>query len=145
MYNCLVTVDNYKTLSDSDPVIDDASVIRYMRKTFLKNAFLYPEEEMIYALSCLNYAGYKFYRNSADSFYLADDEKKEILEFVSSEENFQSNAELLLSKLEKGALITSSYSFEGLVKSEKNKFGMVYYNPDKEKFSSEIYMNIALD
>lgn len=147
MYNYVSASEKDGDLNSDDEIITDAEVIFGIRNSFEKKSFNYEKEELSYALSCLSFAGYRVYKNSSDSYYIANEDKSEILEYISSENNFDKNTRLLLSKLKKGTSIVSPYDLSGFCKSEKQKYGMIYTaEKDEEKyFSDGVYMNIALD
>ncbi len=147
MYNfCSVAAEKGKSCV-TDKISDSVESIMRMRDSYRGAKLTFEIPEMKYAVSCLDFAGYSFYKNSDDSYYITDNDSSEVIEYISSEENFRENTELLLSRLGEGTVITSPYDLSGFCESRKQKFGMVYFVSDNLKniFKSGIYMNIALD
>ena len=92
------------------------------RKNRLKNSFNFVGDSVAYAVSCLDYSGYKFYKNSDNVIFLTDSESGCIEEAISQ------NGEL-----------------SGM---QAEKYGMMFAVDEKLKAllkSNDIYMNIALD
>lgn len=146
MYKYVSAIENESTVITEDEKIDGKAFFE-MRKSFIGNKLAFEFPEIEYALSCLDFAGYNVYRNSNDSCYISDKNRTEIIEYISSEDNFEKNTELFLSKLGSGAEISSPYDLSKFCESKRQTFGMVFTENDilKNNIESGVYMNIALD
>ncbi len=145
MKNYVSVADNIDLDSQEDSVI--LKEYLYLRNGLSLPYFSFDEEEWRYALSCLDYAGYSFLKNTDDSYYIIDDGKEEVLEYISSKNNLKQNTEILLNKIPSGTTIVSPYDLSEFCQSRENKFGMVYFADGsfKKYVKDDIYMNIALD
>ncbi len=132
-----------KVLSDKDFSLNFEKV----RNKLLVSYFGFYEKEMQYAVSCLDYAGYRIIRNTSDSYYIISADSDEVIEYVSTKENFTENTQLILEKLKEGTVITSPYDLSEWCFCKENKFGMIYFcEKEMKKYIKDgIYMNIALD
>ncbi len=143
---------NYHALSDDiglgfkGEIISPEDYID-LRNKLTDSAFTFNDKEWEYALSCLRYADYDFVRNTEDSCYIISSDGSDVLEYISSEENFAANTKIFLSRLDIGTEIVSPYDLSDYCKSDKKKFGMVYMadNEMKHIIKDGVYMNIALD
>lgn len=144
-YSCMAEEDGKYIFSDE--TITDTDEMLSIRNSFEEKSFSYEKDELSYALSCLSFAGFKVYKNTSDSYYIANEDKSEILEYISSKINLDENTKLLLSKLKKGTSIVSPCDLSRFCKCEKRRYGMIYTaEKDAEKyFTDGVYMNIALD
>ncbi len=117
------------------------------REGFTCPFFQFAENEWKYALSCLAFAGYEILKNSDDSYCIVNDDRTEILEFISSEENLKQNLSKLSSYIGENASVSSPYDLSDYCECKENRFGMVYFidSEIKKHFTTDIYMNIALD
>ncbi len=146
MSNFSAVTENSGNLACDEEITEIDEFIS-MRKICAPAFLDYAGDTYKYALSCLKFAGYKIFRNSTDSYFIINKDRTEILEYVSSEENFIENTNKLMSVLKEGTKIISPYDLSDFCKCEKNKFGMIY-SADKDfnqKITGDIYMNIALD
>lgn len=111
------------------------------------SGFSFSGSALRYALSCLVYSDYEFLSNSDDSCYILSAEGGDVLEYISSEENFAVNTHTFLSRLGKNTDIVSPYDLSDFCQCSENKFGMAYITDDEMKniLNDKIYMNIALD
>ncbi len=118
-----------------------------LRKSLPGSYFNFADEGLNYALSCLHYAGFNLVQNSADSYYIISGDKSEVLEYVSSAENFTENTKVFLNRLSEGTTVVSPHDLSGFCECRENKYGMVYFADEKMKkyISGDVYMNIALD
>lgn len=109
--------------------------------------FHFAENEWKYAFSCLDFAGNAFLKNTDDSYYIINDDGTEIVEFISSKDNFAENYSKLMGKIELGVKIVSPYDLSDFCECKETKFGMIYFADEemKGKITEDIYMNIALD
>ncbi len=130
---------------------DDASVslTEYpcLRRNLPVPYFNFGEREWKYAVSCLSYAGYSLIKNSEDSYFITDEDKSEVIEYISSYDNLRKNTEALLGKLSSPATVVSAYDLGEFGLCEEKCFGMVYFTDEnlRTKIQDDIYMNIALD
>lgn len=117
------------------------------RKEYLKNGFHFSFEETVYASSCLGQGGIRAYKNSDNSFYLADKTEGTVLEYISDADNFNENTLHFFERLEKGTTVSSPYDLSKYGETKKERYGMVYPVSSffKEKRDKSFYMNIALD
>lgn len=147
MYNYGSVTEKDGDCNSEDEIISDRDEFLRIRNSVNQKSFSYMKGELGYALSCLSFVGCRVYKNTSDSYYIADEDKSEILEYISSETNFKENTEILLSKLKKGTEIVSPYDLSGFCESKKQRYGMIYTADEKAEkyFSDGIYMNIALD
>lgn len=147
MYNYFSKVIKDGDDYSADVIITDTDEFSKMRRKILDNSFHYEGSEMKYAHSCLKFAGYNVYKNTTDSYYIANGDKSEIIEYISSKKNLKENTEMLLSKLQKGSTIVSPYDLGDFCESTKQTYGMVYTAADEllDSLKDGIYMNIALD
>ncbi len=143
---------NYVSVYDNIGINSECKVMELsgfteLRKHLPEPYFSFDEKEWIYALDCLKYADYDIICNSEDSYYIISDDKSEVLEYVSSEDNFVENTKIFLSRLKEGTVIVSPYDLGAFCNCEEKKFGMVYIADKimKERINDGIYMNIALD
>ncbi len=146
MYKYLSVTEKERAVFDEDEIISFDEYFE-LRKLYGGNKFSFEKSETEYAASCLDFAGYRIYRNSDDSYYISDTDKTEVIEYLSSQENFKYNTEKFLSKLESGTEISSPYDLNRFCQSKKIKFGMIYTEKTGIRKSVEngVYMNIALD
>lgn len=143
---------NYKAVSDDIGLLGKGEKIspeKYfmLRDHLSASHFSFADNERKYALSCLEYADYDFIRSTDDSCYIISADGNEVLEYISSEDNFTENTRCFLNRLDEGTEIVSLYDLSDYCKCDKNKFGMVYFaHADmKDIIKDDIYMNIALD
>ncbi len=128
---------------------DEASLSDYLsaRESISCPYFDFAANEWSYAFSCLAFAGYSLKKSSDGSFYIVSGDKREILEYIPSEENLKK----IISGLSVGAVGAVSavlpYDLKNYCECRENKYGMVYFADSrmKEKLTDDIYMNIALD
>lgn len=111
-------------INDNEYDVSEISGKEYFteRKSRLKNNFNFIGKSIDYAVSCLRYSGYRFYKDSEDCIYLADSDISHAEEVISSDGSFSG------------------------VKTEK--YGMVYPIENNLKAllkDNTVYMNIALD
>lgn len=114
------------------------------RREYLKNGFHFGGDETVYASMCLEKGGFKAYRNTENSFYLADTEDGNILEYISSDKDYDANINQFSLKIKDGTKVCSPHIFNESFITHKERFGMVY-PINKEVKDLSIYMNIALD
>ena len=109
--------------------------------------FRFADGEWKYAVSCLRYAGYEFIENTDSSYFLINDRGDEVLEYVSTSEDFNENIQALLRRLGAVTQIVSPYDLSDCCECKENRFGMVFFADEKMKnnLKGDIYMNIALD
>lgn len=134
---------------NSGLIEESADFSEYLRarKEISVPFFCFGEDEWKYAFSSLRYAGYKVINNTRDSYIIIDKDKKEVLEYISSDGNFTDNTENLICKLSANATVASPYDMSDFCDCRENRFGMVYFadNRLKDYTADGIYMNIALD
>ncbi|MBQ7116638.1 MAG: GNAT family N-acetyltransferase [Clostridia bacterium] len=143
---------NYRSLSDHIGLELKGEIISpedylCLRNKLTDSTFSFSDNEWKYASSCLQYADYDFVRNTEDSCYIISSNGDEVLEYISSEDNYTANTRIFLSRLGEGTEIVSPYDLSDYCKCDKNKFGMIYFadTDAKESIRDDIYMNIALD
>ncbi len=145
MKNYVAVIDGLGLHGDEKMLLSDELIS--LRNNISYPAFFFAENEWKYAFSCLGYAGYEILENTYDSYYIISDDRREILEYVTSTENFKENTEILVKKAELGTTVVSPYDLSDYCECKENKFGMIYFadNEMKENITGDIYMNIALD
>lgn len=118
-----------------------------LRKCIGVPYFHFADEEWKYAVSCLEYAGYRFLKISDDSYCIISDDGADVLEYVSAAEGVSENTNKLIYALNEGTTVVSPYDLSEHSECVENKFGMVFFADEniKDDFESGIYMNIALD
>ncbi len=145
MKNYVSAAEGIARVSKKDTV--DFTECLGMRSNLSVPYFHFAENEWEYAFSCLGYAGFSIMKNSEDSYYIIDKDKREVLEYVSSEKKLIENTGILLSNLSAGTTIVSPYDLSDFCECKENRFGMVYFADDvlNGETNNGIYMNIALD
>lgn len=133
-----------KEMKEESAVIADYLKTRnYLSVPF----FHFGNDEWKYALSCLDYAGFRVMKNTVDSYFIIDEDKNEVLEYISSVGNFTDNTESLLTKLSPGTTVVSPYDLSDFCECKETRFGMIYFADVclKKYIGDGVYMNIALD
>ncbi len=109
--------------------------------------FNFAEDEWKYAFSCLSYTDFRIIKNTQDSYYIINEDEREVLEYVSSQKNFRQNTEEFLDKLSEGTTVVSPYDLSDFCECNENRFGMIYSADEflNKYIYNGVYMNIALD
>lgn len=108
------------------------------------NRFYFCQEDMAYALDCVQHSDYIFYKTESDDAYFAVNmEDKTVLDFISTEDKTEENINDLISELSDEFTVYSPYDFKTYGNSKKARYGMMYsFNGVDFK---DIYMSYALD
>ncbi len=106
------------------------------------NRFYYCEKDMQYAVDCVKYSDYAFYKTaSANCYFAFNSEDRTVLDFVSTKENAVENVNSLLLKLKGSFKVYSPEALSG--DSKKVRYGMIHSFIGVD--FSDIYMSYALD
>lgn len=122
--------------------------VEKLRHLLGKNKFYYEKEDMKYAFGCIIGADGVFLRNTSDSYFITDEDRKTVYEFISDQGNLENNIIKLLSHFGGDIKIYSPYDLSEYGESKAEKFGMIYpINSElKRKWKyTDIYMNLALN
>lgn len=134
---------------NSDSMTDiPAFVIEKYQNIFNGNRFSYCEDDLQYAINCLDNAQSSFYRISKDGYFIADKEMTTVHEFISSLENFENNFQKMLNHFTGKIKIYSPYDLSEYGETKSLKYGMLFPINNELKRNwhfTDIYMNLALD
>lgn len=143
---------NYRAIYNDMPLREKGEAMTphdyfYLRRKLTLSDFSFTDKALQYATLCLSCADFDFVSNTEDSCYIVSADGSEVLEYISSEENYIKNTEVFLSRLAERTEIVSPYDLSDFCQCTKSKFGMVYFsdNAMKNTVKDAIYMNIALD
>ncbi len=134
------------TASDSSYRTAELTVSDLLRlmSNFKGDRFYFCEKDMAYALNCVKYSDYVFYKTKSDDGYFAvNKDDKTVLDFISKENKTECNFNDLVFNSNSYFTVYSPYNLSFFSDCKKVRYGMIHSFNEVE--FKDIYMSYALD
>jgi len=123
--------------------LTESELLRLM-SNFKGNRFYFCKKDISYALDCVKYSDYVFYKtNSGDGYFAVNAEDKTVLDFISTDDKAEKNINEFISSFNGDFTVLSPYNLCLYGSSKRVRYGMIYAFNNVD--FNDIYMSYALD